>query len=82
MHELHKTFTLRKKHAIFASSSGPGAREEKLEKALDACAAENIGLKRLQSKMGKKENGELDEDGLTAEEAQMLLDEEDPLAGQ
>jgi len=27
--------------------------------------------------MGKTENGELDEDGLTAEEAQILLDEED-----
>jgi hypothetical protein len=65
-----------------AGGKGGGAREEKLEKALDACAAENIELKRLQSKMGKKENGELDEDGLTADEAQMLLDEEDPLAGQ
>ena len=69
--------------ALYAGGGkGGGAREEKLEKALDACAAENIELKRLQSKMGKKENGELDEDGLTAEEAQMLLDEEDPLAGQ
>ena len=56
------------------------AREEKLEKALDECrAATAQGSKSKGAALG--EDG-LDEDGLTPEEAQMLADEEDPLAGQ
>ena len=62
--------------ALYAGGGkGAGAREEKLEMALDECRAEVANLKRSAGSAG----GELDSDGLTPEEAAMLLEDEDPL---
>ena len=62
---------------------GVEAREEKLETELDECRASQRALTgKGKGKGGGAGADGLDEDGLTPEEAQMLADEEDPLAGQ